>query len=205
MENPPEGEIRARASAALVLHGLDGCCRGVRVEVLAAAPDRAHLLVQLIEQRDARRDVQADHRLFGHVVEVLDQGAQRVSVRHHRDGLAAPQIGLGRRVIVVDTREEDVVPFGLVNPVIVETGEERDRGEEGCLSIPGLKEIVERPSRVVVEGLDRDGNPVRIEADGLLARVLQHEVDHLDGILFLDRVSALKRTMLLKRWKKLRK
>ena len=120
-------------------------------------------------------------------------------------GLAAPQVGLGRRVIVVDTREDDVAPFGLVNPVIVETGEERERGEEGCLSIPGLKEIVERPSRVVVEGLDRDGNPVRIEAEGLLARVLQHEVDHLDGVLFLDRVSALKRSMLLKRWKKLRK
>lgn len=120
-------------------------------------------------------------------------------------GLAAPQVGLSRRVIVVDTREEDVVPFGLVNPAIVETGEERERGEEGCLSIPGLKEIVERPSRVVVEGLDRDGNPVRIEAEGLLARVLQHEVDHLDGVLFLDRVSALKRNMLLKRWKKLRK
>lgn len=119
-------------------------------------------------------------------------------------GLAAPQVGLSHRVIVVDTREPEVAPFALVNPVIVESGEETDRGEEGCLSIPGLKEIVERPARVVVEGLDPEGNPRRIEAEGLLARVLQHEVDHLDGILFLDRVSALKRTMLLKRWKKIR-
>ncbi|HEX7118059.1 MAG TPA: peptide deformylase [Longimicrobiales bacterium] len=119
-------------------------------------------------------------------------------------GLAAPQIGIGKRVIVVDVREPEAPPFALINPVVVESSEERERGEEGCLSIPGLKEIVERPATVVVEGLDREGNPRRIEADGLLARALQHEVDHLDGVLFIDRVSPLKRQMLLKRWKKLR-
>lgn len=119
-------------------------------------------------------------------------------------GLAAPQIGVGKRVIVIDVREPDVPPFGLVNPVIVEKSEAVDRGEEGCLSIPGLREIVERSERVVVEGLDREGNAVRIEADGILARALQHEVDHLDGILFIDRVSPLKRQMLLKRWQKIR-
>ncbi len=119
-------------------------------------------------------------------------------------GLAAPQIGLSRRIIVVDVHEGEVPAFGLVNPVIVERSHEVERGEEGCLSIPGLKEIVERAARVVVEGLDRDGNTRRIEASGLLARALQHEVDHLDGILFLDRVSPLKRQMLLKRWQKIR-
>jgi len=119
-------------------------------------------------------------------------------------GLAAPQIGESRRVIVIDIRDPDVPPFGLVNPVIVERSEELARGEEGCLSIPGLAEIVERPASVVVEALDRDGNPTRIEAEGLLARALQHEVDHLDGILFFDRVSPLKRNMLLKRWRKIR-
>lgn len=119
-------------------------------------------------------------------------------------GLAAPQVGVGRRIIVVDVREPDVPPFGLINPGIVERSEELERGEEGCLSIPGLREIVERPARVVVEGIDRDGTPRRIEAEGLLARCLQHEVDHLDGILFLDRVSALKRQMLLKRWQKVK-
>lgn len=119
-------------------------------------------------------------------------------------GLAAPQIGESRRVIVIDIRDPDVAPFGLVNPVIVERSEELARGEEGCLSIPGLAEIVERPASVVVEALDRDGNPTRIEAEGLLARALQHEVDHLDGILFFDRVSPLKRNMLLKRWRKIR-
>jgi peptide deformylase len=118
-------------------------------------------------------------------------------------GLAAPQVGVGKRLIVVDVREPEAPPFALINPIVVEQGEETDRGEEGCLSIPGLKEIVERPARVVVEGLDPDGNPRRIEAEGLLARALQHEVDHLDGILFIDRVSPLKRQMLLKRWKKI--
>jgi len=92
-----------------------------------------------------------------------------------------------------------------VNPVIVERADEDERGEEGCLSIPGLRDIVERSAKVVVEGLDRDGLPRRIEAEGLLARALQHEVDHLDGILFIDRVSPLKRQMLLKRWQKMRR
>jgi peptide deformylase len=119
-------------------------------------------------------------------------------------GLAAPQVGVSQRVIVIDPREPDIAPFALVNPEVVEVSEEVERGEEGCLSIPGLKEIVERPSAVRVEGMDRDGERIVIEADGLLARILQHEVDHLDGILFLDRVSSIKRKLLLNRWQKVR-
>lgn len=119
-------------------------------------------------------------------------------------GLAAPQVGLGQRVIVVDPREENVTPFALVNPRVLELGAELDRAEEGCLSLPGLKEIVERPGTVVVEGLDRSGGRVRIAAAGLLARILQHEVDHLDGILFIDRVSPLKRKLLLSKWQKVK-
>jgi peptide deformylase len=118
-------------------------------------------------------------------------------------GLAAPQVGVPLRVIVLDVHEPDVPPMALINPRILEFGEEPDRAEEGCLSIPGLRDVVERPARVVVEGLDAEGATVRLEADGLLARVLQHEVDHLDGVLFLDRVSPLKRRLLLQRWKKL--
>jgi len=114
-------------------------------------------------------------------------------------GLAAPQIGVTRRVFVYDVREPDVEPGVLVNPRIVEA-EGAVRESEGCLSIPGLTEIVERSARVVVEGLDRDGDPVWLEAEGLLSRCLQHERDHLDGVLFLDRVSPLKRKMLLKKW-----
>jgi peptide deformylase len=119
-------------------------------------------------------------------------------------GLAAPQVGLGHRIIVVDPRDPEVEPFALVNPAIVEVSEETEKGEEGCLSLPGLKDIVERPARCVVDGLDREGRPVHIAAEGLLARILQHEVDHLDGVLFIDRVSPLKRKMLLKRWQKVK-
>jgi peptide deformylase len=117
-------------------------------------------------------------------------------------GLAAPQIGIGLRVIVVDPREDDVEPFAFINPEIIEVSAETERGEEGCLSLPGLKELVERPVRVVAQGLDAEGRPKRIEADGLLARILQHEVDHLNGVLFIDRVTPLKRRMLLKKWEK---
>lgn len=119
-------------------------------------------------------------------------------------GLAAPQVGVGQRVIVVDPRDEDIEPFALVNPEIAELGEELVRDEEGCLSIPGLKEIVERPATVRVEALNIEGERVSIAADHLLARILQHEVDHLDGILFVDRVSALKRKLLLNRWQKVK-
>jgi peptide deformylase len=117
-------------------------------------------------------------------------------------GLAAPQIGVPLRVFVFDVRDEELDSGALVNPRIVEaSGTQRE--SEGCLSIPGLEEIVERSERVVVEGLDRNGEPVRIEADGLLSRCLQHEKDHLDGVLFIDRVSPLKRRMLLKKWSKM--
>jgi peptide deformylase len=119
-------------------------------------------------------------------------------------GLAAPQVGVPLRVIVVDPREPDILPFALLNPEVVDVSEETDRAEEGCLSIPGLREVVERPSAVTIEGINRDGERVVIEADGLLARILQHEVDHVDGILFVDRVSGLKRRLLMSKWQKIR-
>ena len=117
-------------------------------------------------------------------------------------GLAAPQVGVRRRVFVYDIRDPEIEPGVLVNPRIVEEeGEVRD--SEGCLSIPELTEVVERAERIVVEGLDRHGEPLRIEAEGLLSRCLQHERDHLDGVLFIDRVSPLKRKMLLKKWSRM--
>lgn len=120
-------------------------------------------------------------------------------------GLAAPQVGVAQRILVVDAREEDMEPFALVNPEILEfSADDLDRAEEGCLSIPGLREVVERPWSIRIRGLDRSGETVEFEAEGLLARILQHEVDHLDGILFLDRVSPLKRKMLLARWQKVK-
>lgn len=117
-------------------------------------------------------------------------------------GLAAPQVGLSKRVFVVDISEPDVEPLAVIDPVIVESSGS-ESGEEGCLSLPGISEIVERAANVVVEGRDPDGEPIRVDASGLLARVIQHEIDHLDGILFIDRVSPLKRKMLLKKYEKL--
>ena len=125
---------------------------------------------------------------------------------YHADGigLAAPQVGLSRRVLVIDLRreDEDDEQIALVNPRIVWHSDDKAKQSEGCLSIPGLEEIVQRPAEVRVEALDPSGDPVTLFADDLLARALQHEIDHLDGVLFLDRVSPLKRRMLMKKWKK---
>ena len=120
-------------------------------------------------------------------------------------GLAAPQIGVPARVIVLDLRREDHEdePMALINPRLVWKSRETSKQIEGCLSIPGLEEVVGRPAQVRVEAHDPEGKPLAVEANELLGRALQHEIDHLDGVLFLDRVSALKRRMLLKKWKKL--
>ncbi len=150
----------------------------------------------------------------GEKVDAFDEDLERLiedmfETMYHADGvgLAAPQIGISRRICVIDVREEEE-PFGgkvaLINPEIVEFSKATDKTSEGCLSIPGLEEVVTRPERVRVRALDPSGEPVEIEVGGLFARALQHEVDHLDGVLFIDRVSPLKRRMLLKKWKKLR-
>ena len=120
-------------------------------------------------------------------------------------GLAANQVGVAQRVAVVDVGEDLGPPLVLINPRIVEAGTERESAEEGCLSIPDLYADVDRPYSVVLEALDRDARPYRVTVTGLTARAVQHEIDHLDGILFLDRLSAVKRALLLAKWKRLRK
>jgi peptide deformylase len=120
-------------------------------------------------------------------------------------GLAANQVGVARRVAVVDLGEEDPPPLVLINPVIVERDDETETAEEGCLSIPEIFGDVKRSARVVVEAQGRDGKRFRAEARGYKARAIQHEIDHLDGILFLDHLSAVKRSLLLSKWKKSRK
>jgi peptide deformylase len=117
-------------------------------------------------------------------------------------GLAANQVGIAQRVAVVDVADEP--PVVLIDPVIVErTGQVR--GEEGCLSIPDIFGDVDRAQRVVVETTTLEGDRIKVEATDLRARAIQHEIDHLNGILFLDHLSPLKRRMLMKKWKKLRK
>ena len=112
------------------------------------------------------------------------------------------------RVCVLDLRDEDDAEAGrwvLVNPVIVESSKEEDKAPEGCLSIPDMEDVVTRPERVTVQGYDAEGEAVEVEAEGLLARALQHEIDHLDGVLFIDRLTTYKRRALLKKWKKSQK
>ena len=125
-------------------------------------------------------------------------------------GLAAPQVGRSERLFVVDLapyedpdRENGLVlppqPMVFINPVIEEESDEECEFEEGCLSIPDLHEIVVRPERIHVSYLDRDFRPQVLEADDILARVIQHEYDHLDGVLFVDRISAFRRRLLQRR------
>jgi peptide deformylase len=119
-------------------------------------------------------------------------------------GLAAIQIGVAKRVVTMDLAKKDdpAEPQVFINPEIVWSSDDKATYEEGCLSIPEYYEEVERPKSVRVKYLDREGKPQEIEADGLLATCLQHEIDHINGVLFIDHISKLKRDMVLKRFKK---
>jgi len=119
-------------------------------------------------------------------------------------GLAATQVNVHKRILVIDVSEEKNQPLTLINPMILERkgGQE---GEEGCLSVPGYYESVERADYVRVEALDRDGRQFELEAEGLLAVCIQHEMDHLDGKLFVDYLSKLKRSRIQKKLTKAQK
>jgi len=119
-------------------------------------------------------------------------------------GLAAPQVGVLKRVIVLDIDREEVKtgPLFMANPEIIEASDEDVSYEEGCLSVPEHYSDVVRPAKVKVRYLDRDGARQEMECEGLLATCVQHEIDHLDGILFVDKLSALKRTLIRKKIKR---
>ncbi|HID96130.1 MAG TPA: peptide deformylase [Candidatus Latescibacteria bacterium] len=116
-------------------------------------------------------------------------------------GLAAPQVGVLSRIITVDTGEGLIA---LVNPRILK-GEGEEIGEEGCLSIPDIWLEIKRARKVIVDGMDRTGQKVLLEAEGLLARAFQHEIDHLNGVLIIDRVSHLQRQLIESKLRRLRK
>lgn len=121
-------------------------------------------------------------------------------------GLAAPQVGVPQRVIVLDLAEgEERRPVTVINPELLWRSSERSTTEEGCLSLPGHFAEVTRPVAVRVGYLDETGAAREVEADGLLARCLQHEIDHLDGILFVDHLSALRRNIILRKLAKTRR
>jgi len=113
-------------------------------------------------------------------------------------GLAANQVGRLKRVLVASVEDEDYV---IVNPVLSEISGTTERGSEGCLSIPGINVEVDRATGVTVSGQDASGEPLRIEAQDMLARVLQHEVDHLDGVLILDRTDRQSRKAAMREWR----
>ena len=119
-------------------------------------------------------------------------------------GLAANQVGILKRLCVIDTSQEkeNNSIIVLINPLIIEK-EGSIESPEGCLSIPGCSTGIKRAERVYVSGLDRNGKPINIEGTGLLARALQHEIDHLDGLLIFDRMSPIKREFFKRRYKKL--
>jgi peptide deformylase len=122
-------------------------------------------------------------------------------------GLAAIQIGEPLRVLVIDLDQKDGKknPIAYINPKITWASDEMAVFEEGCLSVPEIWDDVERPARIKAEYLDRDGNKQTLEADGLLATCLQHEMDHLNGVLFIDHLSRLKKNMAIKKLTKAKK
>ena len=113
-------------------------------------------------------------------------------------GLAANQVGRLKRVLVASVEDEDYV---IINPVLSDASETTERLQEGCLSIPGINVEVDRPTAVTVTGKDASGETLRIEAQDMLARVLQHEVDHLDGVLILDRTDRQSRKAAMREWR----
>jgi peptide deformylase len=142
-------------------------------------------------RRKARKITTIDKDLQGLIDDMIETMREAPGV-----GLAAPQIGVSQRLIVVEygSDEDEEAPkklFVLINPEILETSEETDEGIEACLSIPRMAGEVERHQRIVVRGLNRHGKPIKIKLRGWLARIFQHEIDHLEGVLFTDRASRV--------------
>lgn len=153
------------------------------------------------------RDVAEDVTEFGEPLEKFAGQMVQTMIDNDGIGLAAPQVGLSKRFLViglpVDEDDSARKILAVANPEIIEEGEELVTMEEGCLSIPGISEEVTRPEAIKVRFQDLQGKTVETEFSGLLSRVFQHEYDHLDGVLFVDHLSALKRRLLKKKLSRL--
>ncbi len=152
-----------------------------------------------------RKKAKPVSELTGEIDKLIEDMAETMYINQGL-GLAATQVGVLKRIIVYDNVEAGygMDPQALINPEIV-AAEGIVKDEEGCLSIPEIKDIVERSEKITLTGIDRSGKDVKIEIEGLLARIIQHEIDHLDGILFVDRLGAVKKNLALSRWKKVKK
>ena len=157
-------------------------------------------------QREARREIRVIGdpvlRERAHEVTVFDRGLRKLAKRMIRImhdapgvGLAAPQVGVLQRLLVYEVDDE---PEVLVNPVLDEFSDTTEEADEGCLSLPGVVMPVERPVSVHVRGFDASGEPVELRAEGMTARVIQHECDHLDGVLIIDRTTRSARAAALR-------
>jgi peptide deformylase len=144
-------------------------------------------------------------------VETVDDGIRQLAVDMFETmyaapgvGLAATQVNVHQRLIVVDVSEDRDSPHCFINPEILSASGAQER-EEGCLSVPGVYDLVERAERIRVRALNQEGKPFELETEGLLAVCIQHEIDHLDGKLFIDYLSALKRGRIRKKLEKARR
>lgn len=138
---------------------------------------------------------------FSRTLHTLLDDMRETMYAAHGVGLAAPQIGELARVTVIDVSDSGNEPVEFINPVIT-AREGNIPSEEGCLSIPDFRDSITRSERVTVDAVDRNGAPFQVHAEGLLAICLQHEIDHLEGILFIDHLSRLKRDIFKKKWEK---
>lgn len=162
-------------------------------------------ILSILEFPDPRlRTVAGPVKVVDKVIKSLVDDMLETMYEAHGVGLAATQVDQHKRIIVIDTSEDKNNPLCLINPEIIEqTGEEES--DEGCLSVPGIFELVKRAEEIKVKALDQQGKPFELQTGGLLAVCIQHEMDHLQGKLFVDYLSSLKRQRIKKKMNKLHK
>ena len=159
-------------------------------------------VLDILTAPDPRLNIQAEKvQEVNAIQSLIDDMLDTLYATDNGIGLASTQVGRKEAVVVIDLSENRDEPLVLVNPEVV-SGSNKAMGEEGCLSVPDYYAEVERFTSVVVTALDRNGNPIKIETDDFLAIVMQHEIDHLSGNLFIDYLSPLKRQMAMKKVKK---
>lgn len=144
-----------------------------------------------------RQKAQEVSQIEGHTVHLVQEMLETMRLGKGI-GLAATQVGVLQRIFVVQLAED--IPRVFINPVLKGVSPEVSLYEEGCLSIPGIYADVKRPEMISIDALDEKGKPHHLDADGLLARVIQHELDHLNGVLFIDHLSELKRKRIIRTW-----
>ncbi|MCP4134381.1 MAG: peptide deformylase [bacterium] len=140
----------------------------------------------------------------GELIELIDS-MNEIMHKEKGIGLAAPQVDVSRRLIVIDLEEYKGDIKAIINPVVKEVSDATEPYDEGCLSVPGVTKEIIRPSEILVTGVSTDGKEIELEADGLFARVLQHEIDHLNGVLFIDYLEDYLRNELRPELKKIKK